>query len=1003
MKVSHFYLMSFHRTLRERSLALSAIFTLAIGVSLLSLSLYLVSDAEAVQIKRVQQGLVEWASTEGGATESLTYPVDTTKSIILVYTTSDDLPGGGGARPGNREGNPYVHATFETSSSISLTRLNVSAPLDVNWYVIEFADGINIIPGYTSLTNTTSSKELAISPAVDDEKAIGYYLMKFAQGFVDETESWRVKSYINTAGDSYTITRDKLPTGDGFNPAPIFDMIYRIVEFETDAIVYSDSITMNYNSLTATSTDIGMTDPSKCFLMFDFTCGTGIAGMDAMAFVRGRIDEAGDDVIFTRGTSGSTGDEVDIHWYVVELTDSNSTVQRGTYDLGTAISGSVTLDTEVDADRSFPIISTEGSGALAVLYGDILSRCTLTDTTISFNKYSTAVDDVSTEIDWQVVEFAAITVEAPDGGQTLTVGDDYVIQWTSAGSVANVKIEYNDGSTGYRDIVTSTDASLWAYTWTVGFEDDALGGDPILPADEKATDCQIRISNASDSTESDTSSSTFIIKSGVAITAPNEGTELWYVGDTERDIDWSYWGNFDSTVKLQYSADAPHSQWTDITGATALSEGSGGTGSYTWVNPIPMDASGKTTQVRIVSNTHSEVVDPCDNNFEIRGTITIVLPNAASEWYSGYTQAIDWEINCNIDTLSIYYATDGGTIYELCDDPGSFEVDAESGDADPSEGRYIWTPPLSISSNLAKIKIVHDTDEDIVVATNTFKIIPSIRINTPPNPGDVWKVGEENNILFTVGGGISPPPISQVDIYYTNDFTGTPVWTICGDSAEGNNVDVVSGANTFAWNVQNVIGADTGIRIEDTSDPTNIYDEGPDNVGGGADPFTVKGRVVINNPSTGAKINVNDNYTVGWTPKGSITADHGLLTMYYYNGDEWSTVYTGIDVNASTTKQWAKADIPIDNLNADTTRIKIALPTDKDPPDGVYGQSDTFILRGEISGVTTDLAIYNTDDTAVIEWIPYPSGNNELGNIEIRYSLNGGIDGYPDTQQIATG
>ena len=168
-------------------------------------------------------------------------------------------------------------------------------------------------------------------------------------------------------------------------------------------------------------------------------------------------------------------------------------------------------------------------------------------------------------IDWFVVELAPVTVKTPNGGETLIVNDSYNLTWKVAASVANVKLEYSDDNGGtWKTIIASTPASAQTYAWTVGYDSTLL---PILPTLEKETDCLVRVSNVATPSQLDTSNAAFTIKSKLQIIAP-DGGNLWYVGDTNRNITWSKWGNFDTTVKLQYSVDAPHAVWTDVTGAT---------------------------------------------------------------------------------------------------------------------------------------------------------------------------------------------------------------------------------------------------------------------------------------------------------------------------------------------------------------------------------------------------------------------------------------------------
>lgn len=85
-----------------------------------------------------------------------------------------------------------------------------------------------------------------------------------------------------------------------------------------------------------------------------------IDGINAQITVRGTITDV-NTLTFTRGLAGNLNeDEVYIAWYLVELTDSSSYVQKGTTSfLDTVFIKSVTL-TSVDPIRAFPIVSVAG-------------------------------------------------------------------------------------------------------------------------------------------------------------------------------------------------------------------------------------------------------------------------------------------------------------------------------------------------------------------------------------------------------------------------------------------------------------------------------------------------------------------------------------------------------------------------------------------------------------------------------------------------------------------
>jgi len=91
----------------------------------------------------------------------------------------------------------------------------------------------------------------------------------------------------------------------------------------------------------------------------------------------------------------------------------------------------------------------------------------------------------------------SLTLTSPNGGENWLAGTVHNITWTTAGTVANVKIEYStDGGTTGTTIVQSV-ANTGTYAWTV--------------PGTLSTNCLVGISSAADATISDRSDAPFTI------------------------------------------------------------------------------------------------------------------------------------------------------------------------------------------------------------------------------------------------------------------------------------------------------------------------------------------------------------------------------------------------------------------------------------------------------------------------------------------------------------
>jgi hypothetical protein len=103
----------------------------------------------------------------------------------------------------------------------------------------------------------------------------------------------------------------------------------------------------------------------------------------------------------------------------------------------------------------------------------------------------------------------AVTVTAPNGGESFTGGTSQTIAWSSSG-VSDVKLEYTlDDGASWTVITSSTSASAGTYSWTVPTTSSSL--------------CRVRLSDPA-STASDISDGTFTIttSSGTAQVILNE-------------------------------------------------------------------------------------------------------------------------------------------------------------------------------------------------------------------------------------------------------------------------------------------------------------------------------------------------------------------------------------------------------------------------------------------------------------------------------------------------
>ena len=189
-----------------------------------------------------------------------------------------------------------------------------------------------------------------------------------------------------------------------------------------------------------------------------------------------------------------------------------------------------------------------------------------------------------------------ITVISPNGGEIITAGSTYFIEWNSQ-NVVDVKIEYSTNNGSNWISVIDSIPSTGIYNWTV--------------PNTFTTEGRVKISDLTDPNIFDISDGSFTIQSSKVITviSPNGGEIL--DGGSQYEILWS--SEDVEFVKLEYSINNGAS-WDSITDSTES------TGVYLWTVPNVL-----TTQARIKISDISlpSVYDASDEPFRINYVVSV--------------------------------------------------------------------------------------------------------------------------------------------------------------------------------------------------------------------------------------------------------------------------------------------------------------------------------------------------------------------------------------------
>ncbi|MFQ5680530.1 MAG: hypothetical protein ACE5GG_00520, partial [Candidatus Omnitrophota bacterium] len=169
-------------------------------------------------------------------------------------------------------------------------------------------------------------------------------------------------------------------------------------------------------------------------------------------------------------------------------------------------------------------------------------------------------------------------------------------------------------------------------------------------------------------------------------------------------------------VKLEYSSDAAHTNWTTITSSTAND------GTYSWT--IPNDAS-TTVQARVSDVNDTDTADTSHersaNDFHIDGAFDVTAPDGGERWVVNEPKYITWNTTAGsaatIPKVKVEYSVD------LQNLTWTTIKEAEEGTNDDgiitNDGTFLWTVPHPVSSQIpptpsttVKIRISDASDSD---------------------------------------------------------------------------------------------------------------------------------------------------------------------------------------------------------------------------------------------------------------------------------------------------
>ena len=516
----------------------------------------------------------------------------------------------------------------------------------------------------------------------------------------------------------------------------------------------------------------------------------------------------------------------------------------------------------------------------------------------------------------------AITVLQPNGGEALTIGQVCPIYWDWSGSFNSARIEYStDNGVTWLSVVTSTQND-GSYNWTV----------PNTPS----TDCQIRVSDASNAACFDVSDNNFtVLATGLHLNAPNGG-ETYIVGDF-CPVHWEWTGTI-SSVKIEYSSDGGGT-WNQIVSSTTND------GDYIWAIPnIP------TTQCRIkITNVaDANCWDMSDANFTVQSpSFTIFDPDSDKALVAGETYPVHWNWEGTVSSvkLELWYKIAGGVNWSTIT-PNT-----------TNDGSHYFTVPYYISDSCG-IKITSNDDPNCFALSEVFRIVrPTITV-VYPNGGEQLIEGNKFEIIWDWNGNFN-----SVQLQYSIDSSN---WQQITPTTPND--------GSYAWTVPSGIYDSFWIKVINTAD-IDCYDISDAGCNIGSDVITVT------RPASGDTFFIKHKHPVYWKWLGNFPT--AQIRYSSNGGGTWNTVTastpnTGCYIWICDTITSTNAQVAvISNLNT-----------------GTFDYSDIFFIT-DTSSLTQPIHVlaplindtFAVGDTCYVTW---HSQTFALPNqVNLSYSISG--------------
>ncbi|MDD3876282.1 MAG: T9SS type A sorting domain-containing protein [Bacteroidales bacterium] len=520
---------------------------------------------------------------------------------------------------------------------------------------------------------------------------------------------------------------------------------------------------------------------------------------------------------------------------------------------------------------------------------------------------------------FSILPLPEIYLVTPNGGEILTAGSLYQVEWTGHDLNGAVVVEYSI------DNWATSHVGTWKYSEPNG--DTLLWLVPFTPSNN----ARMRVYFYDAPIIQDESDSTFIIQNPpFAIVSPIGGET--YFPTNEVFIQWI--AQNATHIDITYSTDGGFT-WQNI--ATNVNAA---VGVYNWI--VPNTPSNK-CKVRIIDSYNSSNFSQSVNYFTIypSPTIDLTYPDGGEVFFAGNTHLIEWSGTNLNGAVRLEYSLDAGASWLYIDNQ-YYMING---------GSYFWQVPYDTTTK-AKVRatflgVSNLSDE----SNNLFSITyPSFALLYPNNTGITHYPTTQMDIQWVANNS------TYIKLFYSTD-NGVN-WVLIQDS-----VDATLGH--YLWTVPNTPSTNCKVRIIDVDNPLLYATSGFS--------FTIDfmPQIALVKPIGGEDFRAGDTIEIQWT---GIYLTGGLYIDYSFdNGSTWTNIGSKWGMPNGDSYFWIAPHVVAEVLVKITY---IELPNLSVQSDSVFTicyNPDLYIMTNPVvcQPNAVDISNYFTDSASTTGYVTY--------------------------------